>query len=102
MVPFVPNSLYDAAKWTLDVLDDWGERLAFLFGITSPKYAVEMRAHERSLRSDVVRASQQQQQFAGWQAPGSSSSSGASGTRITLSSHGYENPALKRETEVHP
>ena len=92
MVPFVPSSLFAAAKWTLDVLDDWGERLAFMFGITSPRFAAQIDAAKRSAKHDAMRSATHEQQFAGWQ----------SGRTPPAQQHGYENPAMDASSEGVP
>lgn len=79
VIPFVPSKLFLAAKWTLDLLDYYGEKLAFFFGITSPKYAVQIRAHDRDVRQEEERKKTESQEFAGWR----------EGQR-----HGYENPVM--------
>lgn len=93
VIPFVPSNLFLAAKWTLDLLDDWGERLAYFFGITSPKYAVEISAHQRSVKQEQARKENQEQQFSGWSSTAGVAAAPA-GVSVQQQSHGYENPVM--------
>ena len=43
-----------------------GERLAYFFGITSPKYACEINAYNRKLKEEEDRKRRQEQSFSGW------------------------------------
>jgi len=46
-----------------------GERLAYFFGITSPKYSTEINAYNRRLREQESEA-KRQQEFSGWRSEG--------------------------------
>ena len=64
-VPFVPSKLFGAAKWALDTADFYGEKLAFFFGITSPKYSYEINRYNRMMKEEAAKKAADAE-FAGW------------------------------------
>lgn len=64
-IPFVPSKLFHAAKWALDTADFYGEKLAFFFGITSPKYSYEINRYNRMLKEEAARKESQANE-SGW------------------------------------
>ena len=61
----MPSKLYGAAKWALDTADFYGEKLAFFFGITSPKYSYEINRYNRMMKEEAARKAAEAE-FGGW------------------------------------
>ena len=59
-------------RHVLNVCDDMGERLAYMLGITSPKYASEINAYNRKCREDEDRKKREEESFSGWKQQDSS------------------------------
>lgn len=61
--------MFRAAKSVLDFCDDCGEKLAYFFGITSPKYEYEINAYNRMIKQEEERKKREIETFAGWRDP---------------------------------
>lgn len=94
IVPFVPSKLYGAARWALQTADFYGEKLAFFFGITSPKYSYEINQYKKMAKEEAFERLSATDE-SGWNNSHSStvtvsSGLGASIVSDDLTSHGQQ------------
>lgn len=64
----IPHALIVVGTRALAICDYLGEKLAFLFGITSPKYQYEIEEYYRQKKEDEDCKKKQKDEYAGWQA----------------------------------
>lgn len=65
-IPWVLHYTWLGGSTMLSYCDSWGERLAWLFGITSPKYYYELEEFKRMQEEEQERKKQEQEQNQGW------------------------------------
>lgn len=66
MSSYLPSAVVNAAAVVLHYCDLAGERLAYMFGITSPKYHREIDEYYRIKKQEEELIKKQHAEYAGW------------------------------------
>ncbi len=66
----VLHYLWMAGSGSMYYFDSWGERLAWFFGITSPKYYWEMQEFKRMKEEEEERRKKEAENTSGWNPKG--------------------------------
>ncbi|XP_059096670.1 protein FAM177A1-like [Tigriopus californicus] len=68
-MPWMIHHTWFAGSTILSYCDFWGEKLAWIFGITSPKYYYEIEEFKRIEEEEKERMARQDAEMQGWQPP---------------------------------
>lgn len=66
VVHYLPSSVVHAGQRALAAADYLGEKLAYWFGITSPKFQYEIDEFNRMKKEEADRVAREKAEFAGW------------------------------------
>lgn len=77
--------MYGAARWALETADFYGEKLAYFFGITSPKYSYEIKQYQKMAKEEAAERLSAHDE-SGWNKSHTSTVTLSSGLGASLSS----------------
>jgi len=89
-LPWMIHYTWNFGSSFIGYCDFFGEKLAWFFGITSPKYYYELEEYRRELEAEEERAEKEDIEIRGWREASSSAAAGEKGATAVV-----ENPPIE-------